>query len=253
MRDFKNVMRAFLGAAALTSFVGCEEVDPPKPQKPVVSSTVSVTPPTPPPVESKTVEPPVPTKVAVVDDKGGDKSDDPIAGARDALSTGELDRALKLAKMAVQKTPTRSSSWNTLGRAQLKLGQRKSAIESFEKAVELNPRSSWAQNNLGLALIYDGQFEDAVDALEEATKLPHVEGYMWNNLGMAYEHLDRLDDARKAYQSAVATKASNAEQNLARLAGVRTIRTAKNESVRGDVVVVPGAVDLGSDVDGGSH
>jgi predicted negative regulator of RcsB-dependent stress response len=267
MRKFQFVIRSFLGAAAFATMVGCEEVDPPKPApKPVVTT---VAPPAPVPVAPPVVEQlgasplvvniPVakaPEKKPIVTVDVGEGSDpkDIIAGARDALTTGELDRAMKLAKLAVQKAPTRSAAWNTLGRTQLKVGQRKDAITSFEKAVELNPKSIWAQNNLGLALIYDGRFEEAVDALEEATDGDQAEGYMFNNLGMAYEHLDRLEEARVAYKKAVAMKTEIAGKNLARLEGVATIRTAKNDTVRSDTTVGKSTdIDLGvpSDLDGG--
>jgi Flp pilus assembly protein TadD len=240
MRNFRFVIRAFAAATALTMLVGCEEVDPPKPSRVVVStpaippSPASTATPAPPPAEVKPA-------VRVADEKAPPKVEptqpgddgtvpsDLIAGARAALADGELDRALRLAKLAVAKMPERSAAHNTLGRVQLRLGERSRAIASFDKAVELNPSSSYAYNNLGLALVYDGRFEDAVDALEEATNLTPVEGYMFNNLGMAYEHLDRLVEARDAYHKAADLKAERARENLARLQGVKSIRTARAE------------------------
>ncbi|MSP60819.1 MAG: tetratricopeptide repeat protein [Myxococcales bacterium] len=259
MRDFHTILRAFLGAAAFTTLIGCEEVDPSEMAgKPMVSV---VTPPAPvlaptvaPPVTvpPKAVSSPVAAVPTVQPDPGSQKPERLIAQARDAITTGELDRALKLARVAVKKAPRRSAAWNTLGRAQLKSGQRKEAIASFEKAVELNPSSSFAYNNLGLALIYQGRFDGAVQALEEATQLEPVEGYMWNNLGMAYEHLDRLEEARAAYQQAAAAEAMSAGKNLARLAGVKTvkpIRTAKADTVRSDGQTAPVVSESASEVD----
>ena len=151
-----------------------------------------------------------------------------LAGARKLLADGNGEGALRMAKLAVLRTPKRSAAWNVLGRAQLVLGKRKEAIASFEKAVDLNARSSYARNNLGLALIYDKRYEEAVDSLEQAVELEPVEGYMWNNLGMAYEQLDRLDDARDAYEKAVAMNSDRAGASLSRLEGVKSvIRTAK--------------------------
>ncbi len=252
MRNFQFMTRAFLGAAALSTLVAaCEEAEPPKkiaavatpapaPSKP----EVRVETPTPPPkveVAKKTEAP----KMEATDSDDG-SVDELLGKARDAISTGELNRALKLARLATKKAPNRSAAFNTLGRVQLKRGERKDAIASFEKAIELNPSSSYAQNNLGLALIYDGNYEDAVDALEEATQLEPVEPFMWNNLGMAYEHLDRLDDAREAYKQAVAAASDAsggavAQGNLTRLAGVKTVKpmkTAKIDSVKSDVTPV---------------
>jgi Flp pilus assembly protein TadD len=240
MRNFKFVIRAFVGAAALTTLAACEEQDVPRPQRTTVSTPapkaeskpevrVEVVPP---PVETAKVEP---KKVEQVDPADDAKAEEFIGSARKAMDAGELNRALRLARLATKKAPNRSGAWNTLGRVQLKRGERKDAITSFEKAVELNPSSSYAQNNLGLALIYDGKYEDAIEALEEATQLEPVEGYMWNNLGMAYEHMDRLDEARDAYKQAMELKGDRAQENLARLTGVKSIKTAKIDTVGSDV------------------
>jgi len=175
---------------------------------------------------------PKPQPMAAKDDDDDDdqtiEPSEALAGARKLLAAGKGEGALRLAKVAVLRSPKRSSAWNVLGRAQLVLGKRKEAIASFEKAVDLNSRSSYARNNLGLALIYDKRYEEAVDSLEQAVELEPVEGYMWNNLGMAYEQLDRLDDARDAYDKAVAMDSDRAGASLSRLEGVKSvIRTAK--------------------------
>ncbi|HZS36975.1 MAG TPA: tetratricopeptide repeat protein [Polyangia bacterium] len=252
MRNLKMMLKAFVGVAAVAGMIGCEEVDSPTAKvqsKPVVSSTIPMTQPIATPVAK--VEPKIEPKIEqppkVVDevaDEDGMKPSELIEGARQALSSGETDRALKMSTLATKKAPKRSAAWNTLGRVQLARGQRKDAIASFEKAVELNPSSSWAQNNLGLALIYDGKYEDAIDALEEATQLEPVEGYMWNNLGMAYEHQDRLEEARDAYSKASELKNERARENFARLQGVKTIRTAKAD-VEPTIAVEPTLPDGG--------
>lgn len=253
MRKSRFVIGAFVGAAALASLVAaCEEEGPPK--KAVSVDTPAPVPPALEVAPAKTPAPlpkvAAPKNVAPVKPSAysDDGSVDEILGkARDALLKGELSRALKLARLATKKAPNRSAAFNTLGRVQLARGERSDAIASFEKAVALNPSSSYAQNNLGLARLYDGRFEGAVDALEEATQLTPVEPYMWNNLGMAYEHLDRLDEARDAYRQAItasddeAGSGNLAEQNLSRLAGVKTIKTvktAKNDRVKSDAVPV---------------
>jgi tetratricopeptide (TPR) repeat protein len=202
--------------------------EPPRPSELPAPPPVTTTPPT-----SAIGDKPKPQEptVAKSDDGSDDEDIEPseaLTGARKMLAAGNGESALRFAKVAVLRTPKRSSAWNVLGRAQLVLGKRKDAITSFEKAVELNPQSSYARNNLGLALIYDKRYEEAVDSLEQAVELEPVEAYMWNNLGMAYEQLDRLDDARDAYDKAVAMDSDRASASLTRLKGVKSvIRTAK--------------------------
>jgi Flp pilus assembly protein TadD len=170
---------------------------------------------------------------ADIDD--GDLPTDALSLARKALDEGDYEKAMKLSKKAVDKTPGRWIGWNTLGRAQLQLGKRKAAITSFEKAVELNPDSSYAHNNLGLTLIYEKRYGEAVEVLEEAIELGPVTGFMWNNLGMALEQMDRLQEARDAYAKAVELDSDKARESLARLEGVKSVfRTAQAETPPAD-------------------
>jgi Flp pilus assembly protein TadD len=250
-------LKAFVGVVAVSGLVACEEADPPAKQPPVVAKA-QVAPPVPMPAP---MQPPTPSEstpakapphsgevtaaakaVAKIESDEVDVDDDKptvlVEQARQALATGDLERAHKLAGQAVKKLPNRWSAWNVLGRVQLARGERKEAIASFEQAVELNPKSSWAQNNLGLAYLYEGRYDDAVDALEEATSLEPAEAYMFNNLGMAYEHLDRLEEAREAYHEAVDRKNDRAKENLARLEGVKSVfRSAKLDKTVEDVSV----------------
>jgi tetratricopeptide (TPR) repeat protein len=262
MRNWKFIIRGFAIASAITTFTACEDSQPPRRPSTVTAPVTTPAPevkpeikaesrPTPPPVA--TVKPE--TKPVAVNDNTDEDDDSPadlVKSAREALDQGEIDRALRLAKLAAKKQPKRAAAWNTLGRAQLKKGERKNAIESFGEAVELNPSSSYAQNNLGLALIYDGKFEEAIAALEEATQLEPVEGYMWNNLGMAYEHLDRLAEARDAYRQAFELDAEHARENLARLEGVKSIRTAKLDTVKTDETIKSTPLEELPLVDGGT-
>ncbi len=223
---------------------GCNDLAPsPHKAAPVATQTPPpsevlappVAPPAPPPtVDDKPKSQPVVAEDADDGDADDDQSIDQseaLTRARKRLAAGNGEGALRLAKIAVLRTPKRSSAWNVLGRAQLVLGKRKDAIASFEKAVELNPESSYARNNLGLALLYEKRYEEAADSLEQAVELEPVEAYMWNNLGMAYEQLDRLDDAREAYEKAVAMDSERATASLTRLKGVTSvIRTARAET-----------------------
>ena len=262
MRNWNLWKKALVGVAAISMVGACEEMDPGESRKPapVVSTQV-------PTVTAPVVKAPEPVKVAEPSQKpidesqpptpsddsvGNKKVDELLSGARTALTDGDFDRATKLAHAAQLKAPHRAGVYNVLGRIALKKGARKDAIAQFEKAIEENPRSSYAHNNLGLALIYDGRFDDAADELEEATELEPVEGYMWNNLGMAYEHLDRLDDARDAYRKAAELENGRSGDNLARLVGVKSVRTAKADTLK----AAPDDVDLpavGELPDGGTH
>jgi tetratricopeptide (TPR) repeat protein len=246
-----RITRLAMALTVAAGIAGCNDL-PPEPQKvalPIAAETprpseapppMAPTPPTSAIDDQSKLHP---TTAVKDDDDDDDQQIEPseaLAGARKLLAAGKGEGALRLAKVAVLRTPKRSNAWNVLGRAQLVVGKRKDAIASFEKAVELNQRSSYARNNLGLALIYDKRYEEAVDSLEQAVELEPVEGYMWNNLGMAYEQLDRLDDARDAYDKAVAMESDRAGDSLSRLKGVKSvIRTAKVDAPQGTETPAP--------------
>jgi Flp pilus assembly protein TadD len=241
MSNSSRIQRILIAITLATTVTACEDVPSsnPRPQSGPVLSADPPKPPELPPPPPVAILPPQPNVEA---DGGNEKPSaateddtsepiDALTGARKRLTDGDTEGALKLAKVAVLRTPRRSGAWNTLGRVQLQMGRRKDAIGSFDKAVELNPHSSYAQNNLGLALLYEKHFDQAVDALEQAVELEPVEGYMWNNLGMAYEQLDRLEEARDAYGKAVEMESDRARDSLARLKGVESVvRTARAET-----------------------
>jgi Flp pilus assembly protein TadD len=244
MSNSLRITRLSIALTLAAGLAACNDLTPSPHQ---VAAPIVAAPPRPAEVPPPVATTPTPTPTLATDDRPNlqptvakdDDDDDEqeiepsqaLAGARKLLAAGNGEGALRMAKIAVLRTPKRSSAWNVLGRAQLVLGKRKEAIASFEKAVDLNARSSYARNNLGLALIYDKRFEDAVDSLEQAVELEPVEAYMWNNLGMAYEQLDRLDDARDAYGKAVAMDSDHASASLTRLKGVKSVtRTAKADA-----------------------
>jgi tetratricopeptide (TPR) repeat protein len=240
MFTFDSTIRIITVATMAATLVACKDITstPPTATKAQPAATTPPTPVEPPkPIEAPppvAVLPPPPTvatevgKETVEDEDDSLKPGDMLGAARKLLDEGKLERAFKLATLAVDKMPKRSAAWNTLGRTQLRLGKRQDAIASFGKAVQLNDKNPYARNNLGLALIYDKRAEEAVDVLEQAVELEPVESYMWNNLGMAYEQVDRLEEAREAYGKAAEMDSDLARQSLARLLGVKSvIKTAK--------------------------
>jgi tetratricopeptide (TPR) repeat protein len=226
MRNLHFILLSFVGAAALTTAVGCHRpaTATARVSTPPLTSSVSVRPDMGmrPPVAAAppVVETAPPAKIA---EEVEPSPNELVKGARAALDDGDLDEALRLAQKAVVETPGRSAAWNTLGRVQLRRGQRDAALDSFEQAVETNPSNAWARNNHGLALLYAERYEEAIDELEQATDLSPSVGLMWNNLGMAYERAERLDEARSAYRRAISLDHRGAAQNFVRIEGVKSL------------------------------
>jgi tetratricopeptide (TPR) repeat protein len=224
MRNLRLILRTLAGAASITTVVGCHQPAP-EPRT-IVTPTAA-------PTVTKTEAPKIdlgapiaasePSAPVTIAEETDPSPNQLVKDARDALAVGELDRALKLARLAVVEAPGKSAAWNTLGRVQLRRGERDAALDSFEQAVETNPASSWARNNHGLALLYAERYDESIDELEQATDLSPSVGLMWNNLGMAYEHADRLEEARSAYRRAISLDHRGATENFVRIEGVKRL------------------------------
>ncbi len=254
MRNFNAIIRSLLGASAFFTLVACEEVDPSEVAQQRALAAMPVACPAPPPAPIA-APPTLPEKATTVTPPPALVEERPpralITAARDALSTGELDRALRLAKAAVQRAPSSASAWNTLGRVQRKAGQRAESIVSFERAIDADPAAWWAHSNLGLALVDEKRYEDAVEELRDATRLGPASGDTFHYLAVALERLHRIDEARVAYQRAADRDQPEAVAALARLDGVRSIRaaTANADTWRSDSIPTRG-VELPPSLDG---
>jgi tetratricopeptide (TPR) repeat protein len=230
-------------ALPLCGLAACEDVSrsraqAPQPARVEVSAQPVVTPPAalaPTPPAAVVVAAPVPAVMHPEDAPPQKKltGSDALLQARKLLAGGEAEQARSLAKQACKQLPDSFLAWNTLGRVELELDHGAEARAAFEKAVLLRPDSSYAHNNLGLTFIYGEQWERALAELELATSLEPVKPYMWNNLGVVLEHLDRLEEARAAYQKAADDGADNGAASVARLKGVKTVRTASNDTGAG--------------------
>jgi serine/threonine protein kinase/predicted Zn-dependent protease len=54
------------------------------------------------------------------------------------------ERALALARRAVERAPQREEFWNTLGAARYRAGEYASAIDAIQQALKLNPEGDWS-------------------------------------------------------------------------------------------------------------
>jgi len=59
-----------------------------------------------------------------------------------------LDEALKIFLVLAELWPESYISWDSLGKAYMRLGQKAKAIESFEKSLKLNPENQNAIQHL---------------------------------------------------------------------------------------------------------
>jgi tetratricopeptide (TPR) repeat protein len=244
MKTLSRITLTLIGAAGLC---GCDETPARRPQAgsgsqrevaPVQPGPQQPTRLAPPPAIAPSVAKAVPVPQPPAP-PAQDRGAETLRQARRLLAQGEPEEALVKARRAVKLSPSSFLAWNTLGRAELENDHGKEAQQAFGRALELKSDSSYAHNNLGLAYLYEENWEQALAELEKATALTPVKPYMWNNLGIALEHLDRLDEARRAYEKGAEDGSESARASLVRLAGVRSIKTARLEPAASPAAEVP--------------
>ena len=98
-------------------------------------------------------------------------------------------------KIAAEKDPTDSRSYNNLGVALAATGHPDEAVEEYKKALTLNADSSLTHNNLGSVLAEQGRTDEARAEIEKAIQLNPDNGAAHINLGHVLEvqggHRDR--------------------------------------------------------------
>lgn len=111
-------------------------------------------------------------------------------------SDGALDKALELARRAVEMDPASHSNRLALGQVYYFRKQLERSIESFEKAIELNRNDPDCFAFLSQALSLNGQPERAIEVLDHAFALnSYLSGWHRTQYLIAYFNARRYDEA----------------------------------------------------------
>ncbi|MEJ2182613.1 MAG: tetratricopeptide repeat protein [Nitrospirota bacterium] len=137
------------------------------------------------------------------------------AVARVALSYAQqanlnLDGALESLKKAVQLEPENALAWARLSELWLSFGKLGNALESAQKAVALNPGLSRTQTVLGFAYLMQVKTGKAAEAFRKAIGLDQGAPLPRLGLGLAMIRDGDLDNGRKQIEIAVSLDPDNA-------------------------------------------
>ena len=90
----------------------------------------------------------------------------------------DRDRALWVARRAVELEPDSAAAHCTLGRIHYLRREHDRALPELATALELNPSYAWAHYGVGAVLVFSGHAEDGVRHLERAICLSPRDQYM---------------------------------------------------------------------------
>jgi len=93
--------------------------------------------------------------------------------------TGDAERAVKAAKMAISLDEQDAFGHVSLARAYILQGQHEAATEASDRAIRLNPSFAMAHFVRGHSLWHQGRPAEAVAALDEAIRLSPHDPLMW--------------------------------------------------------------------------
>ncbi|GMT46972.1 MAG: hypothetical protein IEMM0007_0538 [bacterium] len=115
----------------------------------------------------------------------------------------DLKGALGSLRKAVEAEPENSLAWARLSEMWLSFGYLDKALEAAHKAVELNPDLSRTQTVLGFAYLAQVKVREAKDAFEKAIELDQADPLARLGLGLAKIRQGYLKEGRREIEIAV--------------------------------------------------
>ena len=117
------------------------------------------------------------------------------------LGKGDVDGALSLLKIAVEKKPS-PEIWFQIGKIYRRTSQYQKAREAFEMAIKFEPDRAKYHRALAEVLVRLGEYEEAAEtALTSIELVKYFPGAHYT-LGEALEKLGDLENAKLAYETA---------------------------------------------------
>jgi tetratricopeptide (TPR) repeat protein len=121
----------------------------------------------------------------------------------------DLQGALNSLKDAVKLDPSNALAWARLSELQLSFAYYDKALEAAQKAVALDPDLSRTQTVLGYAFLAEVRIKDSKDAFERAIELDQADPLPRLGLGLARIREGDLNKGRKEIETAVALDPDN--------------------------------------------
>src|SRR5438105_1573182 len=126
----------------------------------------------------------------------------PLAMARRALDSGNIDQAVRLLEPYRRSHPTNPQVYNLLGIAYGRANDNARSLAMFREFARLSPREPEAFNNLGASYLRAGNDKQAEAAFRSALKLNPADPSALYNLGALLNLKHRYQLSRTVLQRA---------------------------------------------------
>ncbi len=124
--------------------------------------------------------------------------------AAESLMNGDIDTALRYARIATKIAPEFDKALNNLGVTLARLGEMDQALEVYRRGLEVDPQNVAILSNMVRAYQQTGRSDDAAEILEQLGGLRHTNPFFFiyqGELALASGDLDRaLESMKKAFR-----------------------------------------------------
>jgi adenylate cyclase len=116
-------------------------------------------------------------------------------------SDAALQKALALAKRAVELDENESSCLSRLSWTHLLRRSYDLALQCMQRAIEMNPNNQWTVADMGVTQLYLGRAQEALAWFKRAKEIdPYFnEPWYWRHVGLAHTILHRYQEALAAF------------------------------------------------------
>ncbi|MFN7204674.1 MAG: tetratricopeptide repeat protein [Burkholderiales bacterium] len=139
-----------------------------------------------------------------------------LSQVRQAVDTGNFERAVEIAEIAVNLAPNEANTWNALGVALRASGRPQSALLMYRRAFDVaGQQPTTFGGNFANALTDLGRFEEAIAWHENVVgNIPSSHG--WNNFGRTLRKAARYERALEAYEESIRLNSENYDSQFGR-------------------------------------
>ncbi|RJP42541.1 MAG: tetratricopeptide repeat protein, partial [Desulfobacteraceae bacterium] len=122
---------------------------------------------------------------------------------KDLEATGDVDKAVKVAKIRLENNNEDVDAWMDLARLYFRQENFEEGVSALEKIVEFSPENVKAWRGLGFVCNMQGNHVRAEAVLKKSIELDPKDARAWKHLGVSFNNQKRFGEAQKALEKAL--------------------------------------------------
>ena len=143
-------------------------------------------------------------------------TDELFAQAQNLLQHGQLEKAIELYGVVIERSPERAESYYNRANAWNRLARLEAAVADYDKAIALNPSHAHAFCNRGSVLERLGWREESLASYDRAIALDPEDPLAHYNRGSVLKAMRRFEEALASYQTAISLRYDYADAHVNR-------------------------------------